>query len=278
VFPSFRARAVALHPHSSKVSSCPPSWLAPGYLRNLSHTFKHTFNLPVSTMTARLSQLLVLAAIFAVAPVTAAAAATADPVESNVDSASDAASANERNLQFGNSPSGSCEAIYMRAFSSESAGFFENLCTLSGLVAYKLGDVNTISSNRVVSMATGSGLTSALSFRKAEFTTDLGTLGFANLANYCKCKALQAGCDPIADCVRGGTDDGTENAGLNGRNWGRDLHKQNLEYIRNTFSRTGAGTNIDTTRQARALLDYTRGIPTDKCLSLCTDTATPASF
>ena len=237
-------------------------------------------------MTARLSQLLVLAAIFAVAPVTAAAAATADPVESNVDSASDAASANERNLQFyaptfafGNSPSGSCEAIYMRAFSSESAGFFENLCTLSGLVAYKLGDVNTISSNRVVSMATGSGLTSALSFREAQFTTDLGTLGFANLANYCKCKALQAGCDPIADCVRGGEDDGTENAGLNGRNWGRDLHRQNLDYIRTTFSRTGAGsTNIDTTRQARALLDYTRGIPTDKCLSLCTDTPTPASF
>ena len=228
-------------------------------------------------MTARLSQLLVLAAIFAVAPVTAAAAATADPVESNVDSASDAASANERNLQFGNSPSGSCEAIYMRAFSSESAGFFENLCTLSGLVAYKLGDVNTISSNRVVSMATGSGLTSALSFRGDEFTTDLGTLGFANLAKYCSCKALQAGCDPIADCVRGG--DTGDAAGLNGRNWGRDLHRQNLDYIRTTFSRTGAGsTNIDTTRQARALLDYTRGIPTDKCLSLCTDTPTPASF
>ena len=226
-------------------------------------------------MTARLSQLLVLAAIFAVAPVTAAAAATADPVESNVDSASDAASANERNLQFGNSPSGSCEAIYMRAFSSESAGFFENLCTLSGLVAYKLGDVNTISQfNRVVSMATGSGLTSALSFRGDEFTTDLGTLGFANLANYCSCKALQAGCDPIADCVRGG--ETGDNAGLNGqRKWGRDLHKQNLEYIRDQYSRDPTANQIDTTRQARALLDYTRGIPTDKCLSLCTDAATP---
>ena len=235
-------------------------------------------------MTARLrvSQLLVLAAIFAVAPVTAAAAATADPVESNVDSASDAVSANERNLQFyaptfafGNSPSGSCEAIYMRAFSSESAGFFENLCTLSGLVAYKLGDVNTISQfNRVVPMAAGSGLTSALSFRGDEFTTDLGTLGFANLAKYCSCKALQAGCDPIADCVRGG--DAGDSAGLgSGRYWGRDLHKQNLEYIRDQFSRDPAANQIDTTRQARALLDYTRGIPTDKCLSLCTNTPTP---
>ena len=163
----------------------------------------------------------------------------------------------------------------MRAFSSESAGFFENLCTLSGLVAYKLGDVNTISQfNRVVSMGTGSGLPSALSFRGDEFTTDLGTLGFANLANYCSCKALQAGCDPIADCVRGG--DTGDAAGLNGRNWGRDLHRQNLKYIRDNFSRTGAGADqIDTTRQARALLDYTRGIPTDKCLSLCTNVATP---
>ena len=65
--------------------------------------------------------------------------------------------ANERELfyyrQYSQEPTSSCDALYFRYMSGETQSLLRSVCTYSGLVQYKLGDISTISNNRPVSTA-----------------------------------------------------------------------------------------------------------------------------
>lgn len=204
-------------------------------------------------MTGRLPQLLTLALLSAAAVATPSL--RTGEAEPDLGSFPRELSESERSLQLKSSLSNdSCATLYMNAFSAESKGFFNSLCSLSGLVTYKLGNINAISTNNWISTTTGSGLTSAVDFQTTQFTTDLDTYSYSNLKSYCQCRAYQAGCDTLTDCD----------------NENQTLHYNNLRNLSQRLSTAGGTTRIDNPYQASMLLDYVRNIPEDKCLSLCT--------
>lgn len=213
-------------------------------------------------MTGRVTQLLALALLFVAAiAVSVVRTRTSDSATSDAVSTRELISqveVVERDLQFQQAPQDACAAIYLRYFSDESSGFFNAVCSYSGLVAFKLGNIDAISTANPISMAAGSGLTSGVSITSSQFGTDLNSLGYGELQSYCRCKALQIGCRHDTVC-------GT---GLNGG--GRDLHSANLVELQSNL-RTGTTsiTTINNPYQAQVLLDYARRYPQERCLSLC---------
>jgi len=215
-------------------------------------------------MKALLFQLLFLSAFVVVAAAIAVLRANAS--ESGLRSDSDTipaaieeergVGANERELfyyrQYSQEPTSSCDALYFRYMSGETQSLLRSVCTYSGLVQYKLGDISTISNNRPVSTAAGSGLTSAENISGNQFQTDLSTFPYAEILAYCRCRALQEGCETADSCKA------TE----------RTLHTANLGQIVTRFGRQGSG-SIDDPAQASALLSYAQQLPADKCLALC---------
>jgi hypothetical protein len=214
-------------------------------------------------MTGRVTQLLALALLFVAAvAVSVVRTRTSDSATSDAVSTRELISqveVVERDLQFQQAPQDACAAIYLRYFSDESSGFFNSVCSYSGLVAFKLGNIDAISTANPISMASGSGLTSGLSITAGQFGVDLDSLGYGELQSFCQCKALQIGCRSATVCGGTTTADG-----------GRALHTANLVELQSSL-RTGttSTTTINNPYQAQVLLDYARRYPQERCLSLC---------